>query len=211
MSNRITGVQLVLPAASLKNEDMAENAAIDTSKLAQRVLAAYPVDLASLRTWDAAATTLPATPATDDLGLVTGTFGTDALTVQTGDLKAAGATSRKARLALRVPANYDDGQTIQVRIRAGMLTTEADTSATVDLEAYLPDGDGVVGSDLCATDAISINSLTIADRDFTITASGVDPGSLLECVVTVAVNDGATGTAVTGVVTAVTLLADTRG
>lgn len=211
MANKITGVTLTLPSEELRNEDIATNADIATTKIAQRVLAEYPVPLSSLRVWDAFATNLPATPASDDLGIVSGTFGTDSLSVQTGDLKSAGATSRKMRFELQVPPNYDDGQTIQVRIRAGMLTNVADNAATVDLEVYKPDGDAAVGSDLCSTAAITINSLTIGDKDFTLTAGSIDPGDRLECVVTVLVNDAATGTAVTGIITDVRLMLDTRG
>lgn len=208
---RIQDVILNLPGESISDQDIATNAAIATSKLAQRVLASYPVDFLSLRTWDAAETNLPATAANDDLGLVTGTFGTDSLMVQTGDLKAAGSTSRKARFTLRVPAEYDDGQTIQVRVRAAMETTVADTAATVDVEAYKGAGDGSVGSDLVSTSATSVNSLTASDYDFTITPSAVDPGDVLECVLTFLVNDAATGTAVTGAIYEIKLLCDTRG
>ena len=211
MANRINGVQVVLPAGALKNEDLAANASIEVAKLEQRVLSEFPVAFTDMRVWDAVTSLPVSAAANDDLGLINGTFGTHSLVLRTGDLKAAGSTSRKIRFEIPVPHNYDDGQTIQVRIRCGMETTIADNAATVDLQVYKPDGDGAVGSDLCTTAATTANSLTIGDKDFTLDASGVDPSDRLQCVATFLVNDAATATAVQGVITHVALLCDTRG
>lgn len=208
---RITNVQLTLPTGALSDADLSANASISTSKMAQRVLAGYPVPFTSYRVWDAVTTVPVTSAANDDLALVGGTFGTDFPTLETGDLKAAGSTSRKIGFAFQVPPNYDATETIQCRIRAGMETTVADTAATVDLEVYASDLDGAVGSDLCTTSAQSANSLTLANLDFTIDGSGLTGGEALQCVVTFLVNDGATGTAVTGVIPDIRMLIDTRG
>lgn len=207
----ISGATLILPSGSITNQDIAGSAAIDITKLAQSPLAVFPVLFSDCKTWDAWHTTLPMTPATDDLGIVTGTFGSDYLTIQTGDLKSAGSTSRKVGFEVAVPANYHDGETVQLRIRAAMETTIADTAATVDLQVYAPDGAGAVGSDLCTTAAQSANSLTPANLDFMIDATAVDPGDRLQCVVTFLVNDAATGTVVTGAIYNMQLMCDTRG
>lgn len=209
MANFSASIQL--PDGQAPGTFLSANAAIEPGQLAQRPLQAFPVALTSARVWDAMHTNLPGTPATDDLGLVTGTPGTDAPLISTGDLKAAGATSRKLAFELPIPANYDDGQTVQVVVRSAMETTVADASATVDLEAYKPDGAGAVGSDLVTTSAISMNSLTPADRVFTINPASLVKGEKLICVLTIAVNDAATATAVTGVVYAIDLKCDTRG
>lgn len=163
------------------------------------------------RVWDAFATTLPGTPANDDLGLVGGTFGTGSPTIQTGDLKAAGSTVRYARVTVALPYHYEAGQSVTVRVHAGMLTTVADTAATVDIEAYRSDDEGGIGSDLCSTAAQSINSLTLADKDFILTATTLLPGDTLDIRLAVTVNDAATGTAVTGVIGGVELLIDVKG
>lgn len=207
----LTQTTIILPAGGLSNVDLSANANIETTKIAQRVLSVHPIPFTSLRTWDAFQTLLPATPATNNLGLVTGTFGTDFLTVQTGDLKSAGSTSRKLGFEKAVPANYDAAQTIQLRVRAGMETNLADVAATIDVQVYKADGEGAVGSDLYAGAAVSVNSLTKADVDFAIDGSGLAGGDRLMFVLTFLVNDAATGTAVTGVITSINLLADTRG
>jgi hypothetical protein len=153
------------------------------------------------------------TPAanSDDLGIYAGTWGTHGRQVKSGDLKAAGSTTRYLGLQVPIPAEYEDAETVTIRIRAGMETTVADVAATVDVEAYLPDGTGAVGSDLCSTAVQSINSLTDADKDFVITSTGIVAGDVLEVRVAVLVNDAATVTAVIAAIQEISLLADVRG
>lgn len=184
---------------------------VDRSDLAQDANQVYGIPLTLLRVHDALQTNLPGTSATDDLGLSTGTLGTDSPKVTTGDLKAAGATTRYARLQFALPPEYDDGNTVTVRISAGMETTVADGTATVDVEAYKCDREGAVGSDICATAAQSINSLTFANKDFTITPTGLSAGDMLDIRIAVAVNDGSTVTAVIATIGAVELLLDIKG
>lgn len=161
------------------------------------------------RVWDAFATNLPATSATDDLGLYGGTFGTAAPIIATGDVKASTVT-RYARITFPLPASYVAGQTCTIRAYAGMGTTVADTSATVDFQAYRSGDDTTIGSDLVTTAAQSMNSLTEANKDFVVTPTTLLPGDLLDIRMTIAVVDGATATAVIAQVT-VELLLGTKG
>ena len=181
------------------------------SNLQQDPNAVFAVPFAHLRVWDALGTNLPATPATDDLGLVGGTFGSASPKVSSGDLKAAGATSRYARFQFQLPAEYDAGTSVTVRLHAGMTTTVADTSAVADVECYKSDSEAGVGSDLCTTAAQSINSLTDADKDFTITPTGLTAGDVLDVRLTLTVTDAATGTAVTADIGAIEFLVDIKG
>lgn len=181
------------------------------SILRQDANAIFPIDLTALRVWDAFATNLPGTAATDDLALVGGTFGTSPPVVSAGDLKAVGATTRYARFQVRLPECYDSGETITLSLSAGMATTVADTSCTLDLECYKIDKVGGIGSDLCATAATSINSLVFAAIPFTITASGLVAGDVFDVRIAIACNDAATGTAVTPTIAAIDLLADIKG
>ena len=185
---------------------------IPRTNLQQEALVVYPIPWELWRVFDAFATLLPGTPATDDLGLVGGTFATDTPSLQTEDLKAAGATNKRARCVLQVPAEYDPGATMKLRFSAGMLTAVADTTATLDVEVFLFDREGVVsGSDLITTAATTINSLTLADKDFTIDAGALSPGDQLDVRITIAVNDAAGGTAVKGIIGSAELLCDIRG
>jgi hypothetical protein len=92
-----------------------------------------------------------------------------------------------------------------------MQTTIADTSCTADVECYESDKEASIGSDLCTTAATSINSTTFADYDFTITASGLVSGDILDVRLTIACNDAATATAVIPTIGAVTFVLDIKG
>ena len=157
-------------------------------------------------------TPLPGTPATDDLGLVGGTFGVATPSVRSEDLKTAGATNKYARFLVQLPWEYAAAQAVRLRFMAGMITTVADNTATLDCEVYKlqDDPDNAIGSDLVSTAATTINSTTFSNIDFTLNASGLSPGDILDVRVTAAVNDAATGTAVIAGITSAKLLADVR-
>lgn len=207
---QINGISLTLPTGSITGATLSANADIPASKLAQKVLARTAVPLTSMRVWDANHSLLPSAGAADDIGLVTGTPGTSAPRLSTGDLKGAGATSRKAMFELEVPDNFDAATTFQIEVIAEVDDTVSDTAATVDLEVFVPNGSGGVGSDLCQTAAQTINSTTPVTRVFDIT--GVTAGDKLLCYLTVLVNDAATAVGtVAGLVHSVSRLCDTRG
>jgi hypothetical protein len=112
---------------------------------------------------------------------------------------------------VQLPPEYDDGETVQIRVHGGMKTTVSDTTATVDVECYESDKERGISADLCTTSAQTINSLTFGDDDFTITATSLVSGDVLDIRITVAITDGATGTAVLGEIGSVELLCDIRG
>jgi hypothetical protein len=172
----------------------------------------FPIPLTDFRVWDAMQTLLPGTPSADDLGLVGGTFGTATPSVRSEDLKALGATNKRARFLVQLPWEYEAGQSVKLRITAGMITTVSDTSATLDVEAYKlqSDPDNAIGSDLVTTAATTMNSTTFVGIDFVITPTSLSPGDILDVRITVAVNDGASVTAVIAGITSVKLLADVR-
>ena len=211
VAGRVTAESMTVPADSVVNASVSSDAAIARSKLAQDVLKPYTIPLTDMRTHDAFQTVLPGTSSSNDLALVGGTFGTNAPNLQTADLKNAGATSNYARFVCTLPAEYDAGQTIVLRVTAGMLTTVASASSTIDVECYRSDEDNTVSADLCATSAASCNSLTFANLDFTITATDRVAGDILDIRLTSAVNDSATGTAVIACISAVKLMVDVKG
>lgn len=185
-------------------------AGITRSQLAQFPNAIRRITPFEWRVWNSGA--LLTTAGTDDLGLVAGTFNTDVFTVQAGDLKAAGATTRYALVQVALPENYEDGQTVTLRLTAGMETTAADGSCTLDVECYkVGDNAQVDGADLCTTAAQSINSTTPADKDFTITPSSLVAGDVLEIRIAITCTDTATVTAVSPTVYLAALLYDARG
>lgn len=211
IAGALTADTMTLSASCVTNDSVSSSAAIARTKLAQTVLAEYPVELTRFRVWDAMQTNLPGTSAADDLGLIGGTFATASPMIQTYDVKAAGAQTLRARVVLNMPIEYDAAETVNIRVRGGMITTIADNSCTVDIECCKLDEDGAVAADICATAAQSINSLTKADKDFTITATTLNPGDQLDVRVTIAVNDAATATTVKAALSKISLLCDVRG
>lgn len=179
--------------------------------LKQDALAIFPVNMTDLRVWDALHTNLPGTAAADDLALIGTTFGSTAPRVTAGDCKALGATSRYARFMVELPECYEAGETVTLSLSAGMVTTVASSSCTVDVECYKIDKITGIGSDLCTTSAITMNSLVFAAKAFTITPSGLTAGDVLDVRLTIACNDAATGTAVTPTIAGIDLLCDIRG
>lgn len=152
------------------------------------------------------------TPAAS-LEYVGGTHGTNAPSLQTPDFGGnAAATAYYARAEIPLPWEYEAGQTVQIRVHAGMLTTVADQSATVDLEVYKSDEDSTSTGDLCATAATSdnMNSLVFADIDFTITPTTLSPGDLLDVRITVTVDDDGDAGVMKGCIGSVQLLCDVR-
>lgn len=184
---------------------------IAKTKITQVNLEEHGIALSSMRVHDAPGTVLPNTPATDDLGYVRGAWGTDALTLQTIDQDSNGTpTASYAYFEYPITHEYVLGETIQFEISAGMITTIADTTATADLEIYVNNGDGAVGSDLCATAAQSINTLLTNTLDFTVTSGSLAKGDVLECRLAVTIEDGSTGAAVIGEIRTVKLKRDIR-
>lgn len=206
-----------LPGDLVVPGDLRITGAITPKKSKDTILALadlqpFPILLTDFRIWDAMQTLLPGTPSSDDLGLVGGTFGTATPSIRTEDLKAAGATNKRARVLVQLPWEYVAGESVSLRFMAGMITTVAGTSATLDVEVYKlqSDPDDSIGSDLVSTAAQSINSLAFANVDFALTATSLSPGDILDVRVTIAVNDGASGTAVIAAFTSAKLLADVR-
>lgn len=181
------------------------------SNLAKETGAIYPVPLTQGRVWDAMASLLPSAGAADDLGLIGGTFATGVPSLQTGDVKNTTGT-RYARYTLVLPPEYDAGTNVKIRLSAGMKTTVATVSCTADVEVYKSARDALItGSDLCTTAATSINSLTFADKDFTITASGLSPGDILDVRLAIIWNDAQAAVVVNGCIGSFELVCDIRG
>lgn len=200
--NAVFSGTVTVPSGSLSEQPR--------SFLAQSTLR-FPVKLTDLRVWDAVQTDLPGTAASDDLAIITGTWATNPIRIQAGDLKAAGATSRRAYVEIDVPECYVAAQAFTIIIAGYMTTTIADNSCTVDVEVYRRGKDGTLGSDICATSATTINSTTSAEKSFTITATTLTPGDVLDVRITIACNDAATVTAVIPTIAAIDVSCACKG
>lgn len=185
--------------------------ALARAELLQDDNAKYKIPHTAWRVWNAMQTVLPNPSAADDLGLYGGTFGTGSPTIQTFDVKALGTSTLYARCQFVLPAEYVLGQSVTIRAHAGMKTTVSDGAATIDFEVYRANDEEGIGSDLCSTAATSIKSLTLADKDFVLSAATLNPGDTLDIRMAVAITDTATATAVIGIIGGVTVLCDVKG
>lgn len=163
---------------------------MNRSNLNYDVAQVYPLDFERFRVWDAYQTILPSVGAADDIGLTAAAFGTGCPYLKSRDLNAAGAiTTEYARISFTLPPEYIAAAAVELRLAAGMLTSVASVTATVDAEVYLSGRTTLIsGTDLCATVAQSCNSLTFAELLFTITATTLSPGSVLDIRLAIAAN-----------------------
>lgn len=192
--------------------DGKRNPSTDRDEFTQENLVPYPISLVTCFV-DTTGQPLPSAATGTILTLAPGTYGTGAPALSAGDLKAAGATTRRARCVMPLPAEYVAGQTVQIRASAGMLTTVADTTCTLAIEAYKVARDSTVGgsSNLVTTSAQTINSLTFADKVYAVTPAGLSPGDQLDIRVSIACNDAATATAVKATIGSIEMLLDIQG
>jgi len=180
-----------------------------TQLLAITELAAFTVPWTLWRVWDAMQTNLPGTAATDDLALVGGTWASGSPSLQGIDFKG-NSTIAYARAQIPLPWCYADGQTVLLQFHAGMLTTEADDYARLDVVCYETNEEAGISADLCVTGVQSINSTTLVDINFNITPTNLTAGDLLDVRIHVTGNDALTATAVIPIIGAVQLLCDVR-
>lgn len=146
--------------------------------------------------WDATTITqLGTTPTSaDDFGVTMGTYATSDPTLRSSDAKTTTVTS-KVRYRVQVPANYVAGQPFGIRLNGGMVTTIANGTATQVPAAYRR---GAPTVNIVQTAAKSINTLVGGDNDFVCDPTNLQPGEVLDVVVTQVVTDSGTGTAVIG-------------
>ena len=203
----VSGATVVYRA--IVNADVSASAAIVRSKLAQDALAVYTVPLTDFKqTSDL--TALPASGDETDMGLVAGAHGTASPSLN-ADTGAGGTSTEKARVLFVLPAEYDAGETVTLRLHA-RCSDLATTSATIDAEVYESDTELGVSADLCETVAQSIHSTSWADKDFTITPTALVAGDLLDIELTVVFDDaGGGGDGAVAAVGAVEMLLDIQG
>jgi len=210
MSNPVTFPGDVIIPGNLRVNGSIQPAKDRDEILAMAELATFTVPWTLWRVWDAMHTNLPGTAATDDLALIGGTFATGVPSIQTLDFGGTNTTAY-ARAQIPLPAEYVAGQTVKLRFHAGSLTTLPDAACTLDVICYKSGEESLVSAgDICATTVQTITPLTMADVDFTITATTLSPGDLLDTRITVYGEDAGNLGVMTLCIGAVQLLCDVR-
>lgn len=167
---------------------------IPRDQFQQENLARYPLLAQDWRVHDGNMGLLVAATS-DDLGISGATHGTDVMHVNSSD--AAGTTiQQKARRQWMLPPEYVAGQTVRFVASVDM-ESASDGNADLDLSVFKSGGAAVVsGSDLYAGAAVDVNSETAAEYNFELTTTGLNPGDLLDILITL----DATDTAGSGVI-----------
>ena len=211
VTGTLTAEAIVLPANSLTaNTQVQAGADIARSKMAQSSNDIFPIPVHACRVWDSWQQ-LPAAAANDDMGCIAGTWGTDVPHLESSDSGETSVTQYWG-FEFTLPDNYDEAQSITVRIPAKMKVV-SDTTATLDVECYLSDSNALKsGSDLITTAAQSIKFATWDDYDYAVTSTSRAPGDklFLRCVVAI-VDSGTAAADVTAVIGDIEMLIDTRG
>lgn len=143
---------------------------------------------------------LSAAPDETDLGLDADNFGTDGAFITSTVTNGGGATpsaSETARFQFALPPEYVAGTNVVLRVRC-RISAARHTSASVDVEAFKLDGEGSVGSDICATAATSLTWTSFGDAFFTIAGTGLTAGNVLDIQITLATDDTNAGTGTNG-------------
>lgn len=165
--------------------------AMDSAGAGSISLRDFQIPLTAWRQHDAIGVNI-ATAGNDDLGLVSGTYLTDAPTITSGTVSNTTAT-RYARAHVSVPPDYIAGQPINFICQFAR-TDAAEATATVDLEVVNHNASAT--TDICATAAQNVNTSASGTLTFTITPSSVAAGALLDVRITVAIDDTSGGGAV---------------
>ena len=188
----LSATTFTVPANAVTNASIISTAAIARSKLAQDALVKYSIPWHCFKKNDMV-TPLPTAGDSTNLGIVAGTHGT-----ASPMLAGAGANNNTktetARFSFALPAEYDAAQTVTLRCHA-RVDAVANTSATLDAQCFESDTEAGISAELCTTAATTINSTSWANVDFTITATDLVAGDMLDVELTTVVNDtGGSGT-----------------
>ena len=177
--------------------------------LTQDDLASYQIPITAFRKKARLDVVLDNSPGTPDLGTIDNTHGTAAPTLETDSQQVNGAeTTHSARFQFPVPIEYVNGQTVTIRVKAGMRGDVATNSANVDVVCVRT---AAANTDICATAAQSINNTTAANKDFTITPTNIVSGDILDVVVSTLIHDLGASSGIYGQIKSVEVLLDVKG
>lgn len=99
---------------------------------------------------------------------------------------ATASATDKALFLIPLPEDYAVGGAIKLGVRCGVSVART-AAATIDAIVKLI-GDGALGADICATNAIACNHTTWQDKLFSLTITGLT-GGILNCELQMFTND----------------------
>lgn len=188
----IAGTRLNAEIAASTAADIVQDADIDALEGLAYGLRTVKLDVGNARVHDAMRTRLPATAATDDLGItyqaIGATAGDTAGRPTLTALVDAATLTQEGVIPWVVPDNYVAAGAISLSVdwtRADAATT----SATLDVTAFRADDPG---TDINTQAAVDINAAASGTQLFVLTATNIVPGEILFINLIAAINDGTT-------------------
>lgn len=160
------------------------------SELVEDALQTYGIPIHRIVSVAGAALTAAETAGTFDV-----TIGTNTI-VANGEVTDNETEVSVAYFQFVLPAEYVAAGDVTIRLPVALIKTGSPTNngSTIDLEVYEQSDAGAVGSDLCATAAQTFAALdTWYTKDFTVTATGLVAGDVLNVKITSSAIDSEAG------------------
>lgn len=160
------------------------------ANLVEDALQVYGIPITRIVAANGAALTAAETAGTFDT-----TIGTNTM-LANGEVTDNETEASVAYFQFVLPPEYVAGGDVTIRLPVSLQVTGTPTNngSTIDLEVYEQSDAGAVGSDLCATAAQTFAALsTWYNKDFTITATGLVAGDVLNVKITSSVIDSEAG------------------
>lgn len=173
-----------LSAAGVLTVDIADIARADLATESKP----YGIELYTLRQADMAAMGISETAGDHFIDEASNVF------ILKGEVTDNETEASVSWFSFTLPAEYIDAGTVTVNIAIKRNGGEdVGVASTIDLEAYKQATAGTVGTDICATDAISVTG-TAGVKAFTVTPTGLVAGDRLNFKLTTSIVDDAGGT-----------------
>ena len=172
--------------ATVANIDISATAAIARSKLAEDALQPYGITIEQIRSDAGASLTSAETAGTFDI-----TIGTNTI-LANGEVTDNETEVSVSYFQFVLPPEYVSAGDCTIRLPAALIATGAPTNngSTLDIEVYEQSDAGAVGADINSTAAVTFAALdTWYNKDFSITATGLVAGDVLNVKITASVID----------------------
>lgn len=170
--------------------DLSASADIARSQLVTETSKVYGLPAGSIVSSAGAALTAAETAGTFDI-----TVGTNTIVVN-GEVTDNETEVSVAYFQFVLPPEYVSAGSVVIRLPCALIkaASPTDGGSTIDLEVYEQSDAGAVGADLCATAAQTFAAMdTWYTKDFTVTATGLVAGDVLNVKITSTVIDGEAG------------------
>jgi len=183
------------------------NGAPARADMEQEANAIYRVPLMTCR--NANGTVMDATGGAGLFSIANGGYGAGTLVLNS---EGANGNTKTDTLCFEfaLPPEYDDGETVTIKVHAKYSGAGTVGTKTLDLEAYELDAEGATAGDICGT-AIQTLTTSFASYSFTITPAGLAAGDKILVFVQAVIQESISGGALTVTIGDIRATLDIKG